>query len=236
MTSSNPILVFDLDDTLHDEVAYVRSGLGAVATFAAEQTGCDRKRLHDLLEQALSEGRSGIFDRAFQRAGIANARLLRRCVGVYRLHRPSLSLYPAAARCLERFAAERLFLVTDGNTNAQSRKVAALDLERRFERVFFTWRHGRARSKPSPYCFERIRKITGARPCDVIYIADNPAKDFVGIRPLGYGTIRVLTGQHADVAAAPGHDAALSLPDLDALTGGRIRTFHHELRDAYAEG
>jgi putative hydrolase of the HAD superfamily len=95
--------------------------------------------------------------------------------------------------------------------------------------VFLTWRHGRARGKPSPYCFERIRQLTGAKASDVIYVADNPAKDFVGIRPLGYGTIRVLTGQHAGVKAAPGYDAALTLPDLDALTHDRVRSFHQQL-------
>jgi putative hydrolase of the HAD superfamily len=235
MTSSRPILVFDLDDTLYDELSYVRGGLRAVAAFAAGETGVDKDRLVALLEEALAEDRSGVIDRAFRRAGIHSARLVRRCVGVYRTHTPTLSLHPAAEQCLERFADHRTFLVTDGNTTAQSRKVAALGLERRFEKVFLTYRYGHARSKPSPYCFERIRALTGARACDIIYIADNPAKDFVGLRPLGYGTIRVLTGQHAGRQAAPGHDADITLPDLDALTRERVSSLHRRLVEAYAK-
>lgn len=229
MTSSRPILVFDLDDTLYDELSYVRSGLRAVAAFAAAETGVDEGRLSALLDEALTEDRSGVIDRAFARAGIAGWTLVRRSVGVYRTHTPMLSLHPAAERCLQRFSDHRTFLVTDGNTTAQARKVAALGLERRFEKVFLTWRYGRARSKPSPYCFERIRAITGAPARDVIYIADNPAKDFVGLRPLGYGTIRVLTGQHAARPAAPGHDAHISVPDLDALTRERVSRLHATL-------
>ncbi|HEY9217402.1 MAG TPA: HAD family hydrolase, partial [Phenylobacterium sp.] len=157
------------------------------------------------------------------------ARLIRRCIGVYRTHTPSIALWPAAKRCLERFADHRKFLVTDGNSTAQSRKVAALGLDLHFERMFLTYRHGHARSKPSPYCFERIRTLTRAQPCDVIYIADNPSKDFVGIRPLGFGTVRVLTGQHAATRAAPGHDAELILPDLDGLTRDAVQALHERL-------
>lgn len=235
MTSSKPILVFDLDDTLYEELSYVRSGLAAVAAYAAGRSGRDRLELQALLEAALAEGRSGVFDRAFQRAGLRTARLVRQCVGVYRTHQPALSLWPAAERCLRRFDDHRRFLVTDGNTSAQSRKVSALDLGRRFEKAFLTYRYGRARSKPSPYCFERIRQLTGARACDIVYVADNPRKDFVGIRPLGFGTIRVLTGQHAAVQAEPGYDAALTLADLDALTPARLSALHQELMDAHGE-
>lgn len=224
-----------MDDTLYDELSYVRSGLRAVATFASAETGTDEHRLVTLLDEALREDRSGVIDRAFARAGIASRALVRRCIGVYRTHTPVLSLDPAAERCLERFADHRTFLVTDGNTTAQSRKVAALGLDQRFERVFLTYRYGHARSKPSPYCFEKIRALTKARPCDVIYVGDNPSKDFVGLRPLGYGTIRVLTGQHAGRQAAPGHDADVTLPDLDALTRERVSELHTRLQDAYAK-
>jgi putative hydrolase of the HAD superfamily len=235
MTSSRPILVFDLDDTLYDELSYVRSGLRAVAAFAAAETGADAGRLTALLDEALAEDRSGVIDRAFARAGIGSRKLVRRCIGVYRTHTPLLSLHPAAERCLQRFADHRTFLVTDGNTTAQARKVAALGLERRFEKVFLTYRYGHDRSKPSPYCFEKIRALAGVRTCDVIYVGDNPSKDFVGLRPLGYGTIRVLTGQHAGRKAAPGHDADLTLPDLDALTRERVGELHARLIEACAK-
>lgn len=233
MTSSKPILVFDLDDTLYDELSYVRSGLAAVADYAALQTGQDAEWLRELFEDALAGGRSGVLDRGFERAGVGTTRLIRACVGVYRTHEPTLSLWPAAERCLSRFADHRLFLVTDGNTSAQSRKVAALGLQDRFEKVFLTYRYGRDRGKPSPYCFERIRALTGAPADDIVYIADNPAKDFVGIRPLGFSTVRVLTGQHAAVEARPGYDAALTLTDLDELTTARLDLCQQEFMDVH---
>lgn len=226
--SSKPILVFDLDDTLYDELSYVRGGLVVAASCASLATGYDETELRALLEASLLEGRSGVIDRALQRAGIASTKLSRRCVSAYRAHQPRISLYPAAERCLERFSDYRKYLVTDGNKLVQARKVAALDLAARLDRVFITYRYGRRNGKPSPYCFERICTLTGASADEVIYVADNPAKDFVGIRPLGFGTIRVLTGQHAGLKPPPGYDAALTIADLDALTERQLTEFHRQ--------
>lgn len=62
----------------------------------------------------------------------------------------------------------------------------------------------------------------GPRPAargDMVYVGDNPAKDFVSLTPLGVLTVRVLTGAHSETRARPGHDALFAVPDLDALPG-----------------
>jgi len=45
---------------------------------------------------------------------------------------------------------------------------------------------------------------------------DDPGKDFRGIRPLGFRTIRVRQGRCADVEVPPEQDAELSVPELSA--------------------
>jgi hypothetical protein len=70
-----------------------------------------------------------------------------------------------------------------------------------------------ARSMPPRY---------GFGPCDIIHIGDNAAKEFIGLRLPGCGTISVLTGR----PAAPGHDAEITLPDLEALTRERVSSLH----------
>ena len=54
---------------------------------------------------------------------------------------------------------------------------------------------------------------------DMVYVGDNPAKDFVSLTPLGVLTVRVLTGSHSETRAHSGHDALFAMPDLDALPG-----------------
>lgn len=212
------ILVFDLDDTLFDELSYVRSGLQAVAKFVAAKTGTDSGRLNRHLEDALKTGRGEIFDRAFRACGIYSKGLVRASVSVYRKHEPEITLFPEADRCLNRFRDHPLYIVSDGNTTAQSRKIRALGLDGRVRFCFLTWRHGRRHAKPSPHCFLKICQRENSVPSRVVYIADNPGKDFVGLKPLGFHTVRVLTGQHRDLKMPPEYQAAAEIPNLDGLT------------------
>ena len=50
-----------------------------------------------------------------------------------------------------------------------------------------------------------------------MYVGDNPAKDFVNIKPLGVYTIRLLKGTHSSVVAKPRYDAHVSIRDLNEL-------------------
>jgi putative hydrolase of the HAD superfamily len=52
---------------------------------------------------------------------------------------------------------------------------------------------------------------------DMTYIGDNPNKDFVNLTPLGVRTIRVLTGEHRDIKAKPGFEAAHVIASLNEL-------------------
>jgi len=51
----------------------------------------------------------------------------------------------------------------------------------------------------------------------VIYIADNPNKDFVGLKPLGFKTIRVLKGPYKDLKKPPEFEADLNIRSLAEL-------------------
>ena len=216
------ILVFDLDDTLYDELTYVRSGFRVVAGYIEKTYAISEERVFSLFEHQMQKGRGAIFDAAFQELGIFSKRLVRRCVGLYRLHRPEIELYPAALRCLERFHHYPIYIVTDGNINAQKNKLIALGFYNRppVQRCYLTYRYGRKHVKPSPYCFFKIAEAEGVTSADVCYIADNPHKDFVGIKPFGFKTVRVLTGQHRYTRKSIEYEANYEISSLDQLTEG----------------
>lgn len=213
------ILIFDLDDTLYDESQFVDGGLKAVARYGQERWGWDAARSLETLRGILAqEGRGKVFDRWLEGHGAGSRGHARDCVGVYRNHRPEIALAPAGRRMIDRYRPRGpLYLVTDGHKIVQRNKVDALGLWPEFERVFITHRFGVAAAKPSTYCFERIKAEAGCDWSQMIYVGDNPAKDFVNLNPLGVLTVRVLTGVHSGVVARPGHDALFSIPDLDAL-------------------
>ena len=111
-----------------------------------------------------------------------------------------------------------LYLVTDGNKVVQGNKVDALNISHLFKRVFVTHRFGVKHAKPSTYCFEKIKQAEQSEWRDMVYVGDNPAKDFVNLNKLGMPTVRVLTGVHKDVIAKPGYEAEYTINHLCELT------------------
>lgn len=213
------ILAFDLDDTLYDEIRFVESGFRAVAGDMAERWQLNEQRIYGQLLSALGEyGRGQVFDQVLSGYGRRSQRNVRRYVAVYRKHRPSIQLHAPGKRCLTRFASWSKYLVTDGNKQVQQNKVVALGLEPVFKRVMITHRFGVQHAKPSAYCFLKIAERERVPMTEIVYIGDNPAKDFVGIKPHGCKTIRVLTGMHKDVRREAEFEAHAEVATLDEIT------------------
>jgi putative hydrolase of the HAD superfamily len=210
------IIIFDLDDTLYDERVYVESGLQAVAAFGADQFGWEPaisfRFMMNVLDQ---EGRGAIFDRWLATHRRHGKGLVRECVRVYRHHAPSLWLYQEARELLSTLSLYPLYLVTDGHKVVQQHKIKALGIEFFFRHIFITHRYGIRHAKPSIYCFEKIQKRESCDWHHMIYIGDNPAKDFVSLNPLGIHTVRVLTGIHRSVKAESGYEARYTIGNLE---------------------
>jgi|HigsolmetaAR203D_1030402.scaffolds.fasta_scaffold01986_8 putative hydrolase of the HAD superfamily len=215
-----PVIVFDLDDTLYDELTFVRSGFKAVAAFLEEQKGIPAEQSYaDMLERLERDGRGKVFDAVLQEYDCYSKRLAARCVAVYRAHRPDIRLFPDAEYALETLGAYPLYIVTDGNKHVQWNKLQALGLAAHpnIRRCFVTRRFGIRREKPSPYCFGLICRAERTEPRDVVYVGDNPNKDFVGIKPLGYRTVRIRRGSYAGLRKPAEYEAEHEIDDLTEL-------------------
>ena len=212
------IYIFDLDDTLYDERQYVESGLAAVASFVEKAWNVDKRSgFQELVTLLDRNGRGRIFNDYLANHGIAvNKKNVRACVSAYRLHQPTLTLPDNHLTLLEHLP-KPLYLVTDGNKVVQSKKVEALNIAHYFKRVFVTHRFGVQHAKPSIYCFEKIKQAEHCQWHEMVYIGDNPAKDFVNLNKLGMPTVRVLTGVHKNAPAKPGFDAKFTIQNLNEL-------------------
>jgi putative hydrolase of the HAD superfamily len=211
------VLIFDLDDTLYDESAYVESGFRAVAGFGQRAFGWDPAKSFETMMAILHRnGRGAVFDSWLELHGAHRRDLVQRCVHTYRHHRPVLRLEHPVERMLRRLnERHRLFVVTDGHKVVQARKVEALGIERLVEKVYITHRYGLVHAKPSTYCFERIKERSRCAWSDMLHCADNPAKDFVNLKRLGVHTVRVLTGAHREVRSNDEYDARYKIPSLE---------------------
>lgn len=211
------VVVFDLDDTLYDESTFLLGGLQAVSAWLNLQLGIPEDLIFKGLQNELKLGRDHIFNRFLERYKLASKKLVAQCVGIYRRHEPHIELYPEAKICLKRLKKFPLYVVTDGNKLVQRRKCESLQLDRLTRGCFCTSYFGLRHSKPSPYCFLKICEREKVLPSQVVYVGDNPYKDFVGIKPLGFHTIRVMTGRCKDVHLEPIYEAEMTIPNLNEL-------------------
>lgn len=220
------IIAFDLDDTLYDELTYVRTGFQQVAEYLQDLCEIPKEDCLAFMMGILAEeGRGHVFDGMLSHYGLYSRKNVKRCLSVYRNHKPNIRLYKEAEDCLERFKDIPIYLVTDGNKMVQNNKIISLGLNTRVKFSFITHRYGVKHSKPSPHCFLKICEKEKVLPKEVVYIADNPNKDFVGIKGLGFRTVRVLTGQYSTVHKSEEFEADYQISSLVQLTSEYLGNF-----------
>ncbi len=213
------VLVFDLDDTLYDEITFVDSGFRAVSKYLHDTHDvCKQKSFSFMLDHLRDHGRGKVFDELLTMIGLHSKKNVKACLFVYRTHKPKIKLFDDAQRCLLRCKDLPRYIVTDGNKCVQKSKITCLGLYNQMKFCYVTHQHGIHNAKPSPYCFLKICEREKVPPGQVFYIGDNPNKDFVGIKPLGFKTIRILRGHYKDLVLSNQYEADYSINSLDFLT------------------
>lgn len=213
------ILIFDLDDTLYDELSFVKSGFLKVAEYVNKTYGINTDFAYDIMRYELeTNGRGRVFDALLLEYKVYSKSAVRKCVSAYRGHYPEINLDPDAVRCFFRLKHFNKYIVTDGNKIVQRNKVKALGLFPVMKKIFITHEYGKRNAKPSAYCFNKIAQIEKTSPENIVYIADNPQKDFINIKKLGFRTIRIRQGMFSGLDLDPEHEAHFIIDSLDKLT------------------
>lgn len=214
-------VVFDLDDTLFLERDYVSSGLAAVGRYMAGEMGIVEFSRH--ATAAFEAGvRGRIFDVALIALGVEpTADLVLRLVDVYRSHVPDISPLADADGCVRALRARGtpLAVITDGPLASQRAKADALGVPAWSETTIFTTELGDGFAKPHRRAFELVERACAAGPPGT-YVADNPAKDFVAPRALGWRTVRVRRVGSLHERVDSGVDVDLELVDLAGFGDG----------------
>ena len=212
------IIIFDLDDTLYEEITFVKSGFKAVSSFLKRPLQEKEDNIYKELIYILEKhGRNKIFDNLLLKKNKYKKKLINECIKVYRYHKPVINLYPEAKNFLNSYKEKGLYLVTDGHKNVQYRKIRSLNLEKFFKKIFITHRFGIKHAKPSLYCFEKIKVNEKCKWEDLVYIGDNPNKDFISLNKVNAKTIRVKQGNYSKICLPQNYDAKYSINNLGSL-------------------
>lgn len=211
------VVAMDLDDTLYPEQAYVFSGYDAVGQWLRRRRTCPTDPAARMRELFLAGERRQVFDRLLAEYGASDAALIADMVTCYRTHTPALEYHPDATLALEQWRGRfKLAVISDGPLIMQQRKAAALQVERWCDCLVLTDQWGSQYWKPDPRSFEFLETRLGLGGAACLYIADNPAKDFVAPRALGWRTVQIRRagGFYGDQAAPPGGQPELVVSSL----------------------
>jgi len=211
------IIVFDLDEVLYDEKTYVISGFRDVSEFLEKDEAIPKKIIFEYLKRRLKNGRERIFNDLLDNFGIYSQKNLEKCISVYRTHTPKIKLYSDAKDCLKRLKNYPLYIVTDGNKIVQKNKIKALNLENHIKKTILTSNYGLRNSKPSTFCFQKICDMEKTLPTNLVYIGDDPHKDFVGLKREGFKTIRLFKGRFKNERLSKEFEADYKIKSLKEI-------------------
>ena len=216
-------VVFDLDDTLYDEVDYCRSGFTASAEFVANLPGAPTaKRIFDCFWKQFTAGNhTKTFNAALEELGIDyDDKLIGELVKVYRNHVPKITLPADSRDVLYRLSGRYILgLLTDGFLPAQQLKVQAMGLEKYFKCIIYTEQLGRNCWKPSPAGFEKLMQDLNAEPETICCVADNQMKDFIAPNRLGFVTVQIIRPArlHSESSQEPDSEAHYTIGQISQL-------------------
>jgi len=178
-------IVFDLDDTLISQKAWIRSKLALLA--AMKELPVEPQSFYAVARRLVEEGnRSHLFDGVQAAVGLSDS-ARDRLIALYRQTSPtSVELFPEVRSVLEA-ARKRGFLlglVTDNPPDTQKLKLGLSGLADLFDATVFTRELGF--EKPDPSGFAAASEAMGLDPAGLVSVGDNPFRDAEGSLRAGY--------------------------------------------------
>jgi putative hydrolase of the HAD superfamily len=205
MTRRPPqVVLFDLDDTLFAHRAAVAGGIQAhVARLGAPYGGLDAETTvafwHDLEETHYHSYLAGQLDFEGQRRARAKDFAARHGIALdddaasawfasyFERYVENWALHDDALPCLDelrrRIPDVRFGLITNGDLAYQTRKVAAVGLDARIERIIASGAFGVV--KPDAAIFVHACEQFGVEPADAAYVGDRLRTDAIGAARAG---------------------------------------------------
>ncbi|MBI2053775.1 MAG: HAD family hydrolase [Candidatus Staskawiczbacteria bacterium] len=187
-------IIFDLDGTLYKEKEFAESGFRAVSEYIFKKHKIGKSKVFNILKKDFEAGlRNKNFNVLLKKIDLARKENVLNLAEIYRNHYPSkISLYPDARKILKKTRNDfKLALLTNGRIISQKNKISALGIKNYFKAILISTDFGDNDWKKSASSFNILLKKTKSRPKEMIYVGDNPKRDFMGAKKIGILTVRI---------------------------------------------
>lgn len=185
-------VIFDLDDTLYNEREFVLGAFKEVAIYLSISYGIDYRDIIDYMEYILiNQGRERIFNKVCEQYSMHED--IQKLVEIYRNAKPKLKLYEDAKLIIEWLNIKKYNtgIITDGISRVQWNKIRSLKIDKLMGKIVVSDDLGEDSWKPSTKPYEQILNYFRCKGNECIYIGDNPLKDFIGAKKMGFKTVRI---------------------------------------------
>lgn len=179
---SNTVIVFDLDDTLYNELDYLKSAYKSIALFLDPN---DWKQLYSRMF-SMYRCKINVFEVISNTYNIE----IKVLVEMYRNHQPEIQLFEGVLDVFDAIKSKngRIGMITDGRSNTQRAKLQSLGILKFLDEIIISEEIGS--EKPSIANFKAIEKsLSGTT---YYYIADNLKKDFISPNNLGWKSVALI--------------------------------------------
>ncbi len=180
--SQDTIIVFDLDDTLYNELDYLKSAYRSIALLL------ERDNWKPLYSRMLALYRSKVNVFEFLAANYHIE--VRKLIEIYRNHSPNIELFEGVVELFEeiKYRGGKIGIITDGRSATQKAKIESLGISKYLDKIVVSEELGS--EKPDVANFKAIeRELFGD---SYYYIADNLKKDFIAPNLLGWTSVALI--------------------------------------------
>jgi len=176
------VIVFDLDDTLYNELDFLKSAY----QYIAQQLEPEDWRPLFVFMFSLYRSNENVFNVIANKYNLDSATLIK----MYRSHTPNITVFKGVRNRLEEIKRKKgkIGIITDGRSKTQRAKINALGISDLVDNIVISEEIGS--EKPSLANFKIMEdNLSG----DIYYyMADNLKKDFITPNTIGWKTIGLM--------------------------------------------
>ncbi len=215
-------VIFDLDDTLIPERQYVESGFKHIAKIISNKYEFSEEKVFRDLLTLFKKSHKNVFNRLMDtyKNNYSSDTILY-LVEEYRNHIPDIHFYDDVLNCISNLKTKgiKVGIITDGIAYTQRQKLKAVKAYEYFDEIILTDELGREYWKPHPRAFEEMRLKLKVEFNEMIYVGDNPEKDFYISSIYPIKTIRIIREKliHKDKKYFKGIKEYFRVKNLDEL-------------------
>ncbi|MFD1162296.1 MULTISPECIES: HAD family hydrolase [Hwangdonia] len=178
------VVVFDLDDTLYNEIDYLKSAYNEISLIISKAISVLPNTIYNQMLTYFYNN-DNVFESVIKKYNVPLS--VSELLDVYRNHKPKLKLTKDKVEVLNELKKRgvNIGLITDGRSVQQRSKIEALKLDTWISEMLISEEFGS--EKPNINNYKHFEKLFGN--AKYYYIGDNIKKDFITPNKLGWTTI-----------------------------------------------